>query len=102
MSAHPPARLIMTADTVGGVWSYATTLANGLAAAGCEVHLVTMGPPPSTDQRAAIAAPDVHLVVTDLALEWQDPAASDFARSGAMLLGLEEQLQPDLVHLNGY
>jgi glycosyltransferase involved in cell wall biosynthesis len=102
MSAHPPARLIMTADAVGGVWSYATTLANGLAAADCEVHLVTMGPPPSVHQTAAIAAPNVHLVVTDLALEWQDPAGNDINHSRALLLELEERLQPDLVHLNGY
>ena len=36
-------RVLMTADTVGGVWTYALDLARKLAGRGCEVTLATMG-----------------------------------------------------------
>ena len=42
-----PRRILMTADTIGGVWSYALELAQGLARHGVEVALATMGRVPS-------------------------------------------------------
>ncbi len=102
MNGREKFRVMMTTDAVGGVWSYATTLANGLAASGSEVHLVTMGPRPQPEQLAAITVPDVHVITTDLALEWQDPAGADFDRTAKWLRKLEHQLEPDLVHLNSY
>ena len=44
--SHPlPRKVLMTADTVGGVWTYAVELARGLADRGVEVALATMGAP---------------------------------------------------------
>jgi glycosyltransferase involved in cell wall biosynthesis len=102
MTGRAGVRVLITTDAVGGVWSYATTLANGLVASGCEVYLVTMGPQPQPDQIAATARPGVHVIPTDLALEWQDPAGEDFDRAAERLRKLERQLAPDLVHLNSY
>jgi len=43
--------VLMTADTVGGVWQYAIELAAALGARGLHVALATMGGPLSTAQR---------------------------------------------------
>jgi glycosyltransferase involved in cell wall biosynthesis len=95
--------VLMTADTVGGVWTYALELADALAPLGVEVSLATMGPIMSGDQRTAAEASavvDVH--ESDFALEWMADPWDDVDRAGTWLLGLEEQLRPDVVHLNGY
>jgi glycogen synthase len=96
-------RVLMTADAVGGVWDYALQLAEGLGAYGVEVTLATMGPRPRDDQRAAARAlPRLRLVESDYRLEWADHPWDDVARAGSWLLHLEAEVQPDIVHLNGY
>ena len=93
----------MTADAIGGVWTYALELAGGLGARGIEIHLATMGAEPSHAQRAqATAIPNLHLHVSSFALEWMDDPWADVERAGEWLLKLEHQLKPELVHLNNY
>ncbi|MCW2680225.1 MAG: a-glycosyltransferase, Glycosyltransferase Family 4-like protein [Frankiales bacterium] len=88
----------MTADTVGGVWTYCVELAHALDA---EVHLATMGRRMSDDQRSeAQVFATVH--ESDFPLEWQDDPWQGVDAAGVWLLGLERELQPDVVHLNGY
>jgi glycosyltransferase involved in cell wall biosynthesis len=94
--------ILMTADTVGGVWTYAAGLASALAGLGPNVCLVTMGPMPRTDQREMLSASAVQVIETDLALEWQDPEGKEISRARAVLGELERRIQPDLVHLNSY
>jgi glycosyltransferase involved in cell wall biosynthesis len=95
--------ILMTTDAVGGVWVYSTVLAQALAARGDRVTLVTLGPAPSEEQRAALARNSaVELVVTDLALEWMDPAGEDRRRAGETLLALAHERRPEVVHLNSY
>lgn len=95
-------RILMTTDTVGGVWTYATTLASALAGLGAEVYLVTIGPRPRADQRAMLSLPGVHLIESDLALEWQDPESNDLSPAEEFLARLERQIKPDIVHLNSF
>jgi glycogen(starch) synthase len=98
-----PRRVLMTADTLGGVWVYALELIEALAAYGIEVSLVTMGTRLSPDQRAQIARLDnVQLFETAYKLEWMDDPWSDVEASGRYLLELESQTSPDIVHINGY
>jgi glycosyltransferase involved in cell wall biosynthesis len=93
----------MTTDAVGGVWTFATSLATGAAANGCEVTLVSLGPRPSAEQlRPVVEVDGIRVVTTDLELEWKDPAGRDFARAEEQLLALARQFRPDLVHLNSY
>ncbi len=92
----------MTADAVGGIWTYATGLASELASGGAEIFLVTMGPRPRPDQRAMLSASNVHLIESELALEWQDPEALDLNRAQSYFKELEKLVAPDLVHLNGF
>jgi glycosyltransferase involved in cell wall biosynthesis len=82
-------RILLTTDTVGGVWTYALDLAGSLGEIGVETVLVTMGPPPCDAQRAAVASlAGVTLVETDAALDWlardPDTIASAAHRIGAV------------------
>ena len=104
MIPFPPRRhLLMTADAVGGVWVYASSLAQEMAKRGWTVTLVTLGPAPRPDQfLPLLACQDIELEITDLQLEWQDPRGQDRQRVLDYLGALEERLHPDIVHLNGY
>lgn len=101
----PPAlrKVLMTADTIGGVWTFAADLSAGLGAHGVEVTLFAMGGAPSDAQRAEIAAlPNVRLVATGHRLEWMRDSEADVVESGRALLHLAREVQPDVVHANGY
>jgi glycogen synthase len=90
------ATVLMTADTVGGVWRYAVELVRELDA---EVTLATMGAPLSPEQRAEAPC---RVEESSFALEWMDDPWEDVERAGEWLLGLAEEVRPDIVHLNGY
>lgn len=93
----------MTADTVGGVWTYALELADALAPHGAEVVLATMGRRLSDDQWTAVRRSSVAEVrESDHPLEWMDGCWPGVDAAGEWLLGLERDLRPDVVHLNGY
>jgi glycosyltransferase involved in cell wall biosynthesis len=93
--------ILMIADTVGGVWTYAAGLASSLAASGASVCLVTMGRLPRADQRQMLPA-SVQVIETDLALEWQDPEGRNFPEAHGFLGAIERRIKPDIVHLNSY
>ncbi|WP_259651903.1 glycosyltransferase family 4 protein [Variovorax sp. UMC13] len=96
-------RVMMTADTVGGVWSHALELASGLGRRGVQVALATMGSPISAMQRAELARlPSVTLHESSYRLEWMADPWADVRAAGEWLLRLERQWQPDLVHLNQF
>lgn len=98
-----PWRILMTTDTVGGVWDYSLELAAGLARFGVSTILATMGFPPSPGQRAqATAISGLTLVESEYRLEWMPDADLDVARASRWLLDLEKKCAPDLIHLNGY
>lgn len=103
MSAPPPSRVLMTADTVGGVWTFALDLCRELARRNVEVWLLSMGKLPDTAQQdEAGAIPNLRLVPTSYRLEWMQDCEDDVHRSGHLLLQLARELRPDVVHLNGY
>jgi glycogen(starch) synthase len=93
-----PYRLLLTADAVGGVWTYAADLARELTAFGVHVTLAVLGPPPSEERRRQL--PDgVDLVLTDLDLDWMNPEASG-AEAGRRLAEIASETSSDLIHLN--
>jgi glycosyltransferase involved in cell wall biosynthesis len=93
----------MTADAVGGVFSYAIELASALSARGVQIALATLGGPLSPEQqRAALAVPGLSLFASERRLEWMDEPWDDVARSGDWLLDLERKLRPDIIHLASY
>jgi glycogen(starch) synthase len=96
-------RVLMTGDTVGGVWTFTMELAEALGADGVEVVLAALGGPPSAEQRAeARRIANIDLLASDFKLEWMDDPWRDVEESGRWLLDLEEQYAPDLVHLNSF
>ncbi|HET6433087.1 glycosyltransferase family 4 protein [Dyella sp.] len=93
----------MSADAVGGVWSYAMELAAGLSAEGVEVLLAVLGPAPGEHQRRqAQAITGLTLACGDYPLEWMPGALPAQRAAGEWLLGLARDWQPDVVHLNHY
>jgi glycogen synthase len=93
----------MTADTVGGVWTYALELTRALQPYDVEVLLAIMGPSLSDSQRDdARSLPNLSLFKSNYKLEWMPDCWPDVKHAGDWLLHLENRLQPDLIHLNGY
>lgn len=97
-----PHRVLMTADAIGGVWTYALDLAAGLRECGVEVHLATMGGPLDAEPRQAAVRLGIPLHEGDYRLEWMEDAWDSVESAGRWLLDLEQTVRPDLVHLNGF
>jgi glycosyltransferase involved in cell wall biosynthesis len=100
----PPARhILMTTDAVGGVWTFATSLARALCQTGDRVTLITLGPAPRAEQLEPLArVKGLNIEITDLALEWMDPEGDDLHRATHVLRRLIARHRPDLVHLNSF
>jgi glycosyltransferase involved in cell wall biosynthesis len=92
-------RLLLTADTVGGVWQYATDLAGALVSQGVEPILATLGPSPTEAQRAAVAA-GVTLIDTYLPLDWLAETPRQARAAGRAIARLAAQVDADVVQLN--
>lgn len=98
-----PERVLMTGDCVGGVWTYALELVRGLKKYMVEVAFATMGAALTTAQRReAAAVSNLQIYESTFKLEWMDDPWDDLKRAGDWLLGLEQAISPDLVHLNTY
>jgi len=98
-----PRRVLMTADTVGGVWQYTTQLCRELSRRNVAVHLATMGALLSPTQQKEIARlPNVAVSESEYALEWMENPWGDVARASEWLWELEQTFEPDLIHFNNY
>jgi glycogen(starch) synthase len=96
-------RVLMTGDTVGGVWTFTLDLAEALGEKGVDVILAAMGGPLTDAQREEAAAiPNLRLMDAPYKLEWMNDPWRDVEESGRWVLGLEERFSPDIVHLNTY
>jgi glycogen(starch) synthase len=96
-------RILMTADTVGGVWTYSVELCLAYQSLGIQVGLATMGSPLSDRQHRTLSQiTSVVLFESSFKLEWMDQPWADVDRAGDWLLGLEQEFKPDVIHLNGY
>lgn len=95
-------KILMTTDTVGGVWNYSLTLCDALMRHGVEVTLATMGAALTRDQRDEISAVGVDYFESQFKLEWMDQPWEDLHRAGQWLLDLHRLVRPDLIHLNSY
>jgi glycogen synthase len=97
------ARVLMTADSVGGVWTFALDLAAALGRDGTGVDLAVMGAPLTPDQRAAAdRIPTLTTFEGAFKLEWMEDSRESVEAAGRWLLDLERARRPEVVHLNGY
>src|SRR5258708_37704326 len=95
--------VLMTADAVGGVWTYAFELASHLARLGVRTTLAAMGERLRPAQRSEVSrVPGLKVIEGDFKLEWMEDPWHDLATAGDWLLGLDERACPDAVHLYGY
>jgi glycogen synthase len=96
-------RVLMTTDTLGGIWTYAIELARVFCRHGVQVALATMGGSLSASQRVEVRSiSGLTAFESQCKLEWMDNPWQDIRRAGQWLLQLEEATQPDVVHLNSY
>ena len=95
--------VLMTADTVGGVWTYTRELVSGLIEQGIRVSLVSLGKLPSPNQTTWMdALPELDYRPTDYRLEWMQDSERDVEESSNYLESVIREVRPDLLHLNQY
>ena len=96
-------KILMTTDTVGGVWVYSLELCKALQKYGVQVHLAAMGQWPSEEQeKEAARLPNVLLYKSDYKLEWMQDPWDDVERARKWINSIYHTVLPDLVHLNNY
>ncbi|WP_139809971.1 glycosyltransferase family 4 protein [Sphingomonas azotifigens] len=101
MTRATPLRLLLTTDTVGGVWQYSIDLAGALADRGVETVLTQLGPAPSDAQRAeASAIPGLTFLETGLPLDWLSLGPAPVLAAGTEVGRLARLHGVDLVQLN--
>ncbi|RJQ87505.1 MAG: glycosyltransferase [Desulfobacteraceae bacterium] len=92
-------RVLITSDTVGGIWQYTIELAAGLKRLGVEPIIAALGAP---SPPGFLSIGNCSVFFFPCRLEWMQDPWEDVKRSGDWLLRLADHLKPDLVHINGY
>jgi glycogen synthase len=93
--------VLVTTDTLSGVWTYTRELVTGLVSRGLRVTLVSMGEIPLPQQTTwmdHLHGLEYH--PTAFRLDWMQEGEQDYADSSAFLTALVRELKPDLLHLN--
>jgi glycosyltransferase involved in cell wall biosynthesis len=92
----------MTADAVGGVWTYSLDLAAAFAHHGVSTILTILGPQPSEEQRReACAIAGLTLIETDLPLDWTCSDQREMSAAAAAVSALASEVDADIIHFNG-
>jgi glycogen synthase len=95
--------VLVTADTIGGVWTYIRELVTGLANVGVRVTLVSFGEIPAPRQTAWMdRLSGVDFRPTGFRLEWMQDAEHDIQVSSEYLASIVREVRPDILHLNQY
>ena len=92
--------ILMTADTVGGIWTYALDLGAALTRRGRRVTLAVLGPPPSDEQAADAAGRTLTLVAVGHQPDALVPNAIALRAAARALARLAAREKADLIHLN--
>jgi glycosyltransferase involved in cell wall biosynthesis len=96
-------RALVTADTVGGVWTYTRELVTGLSRRGFDITLVSFGNIPDASQREWIdALGNVDYRATAFKLEWMQDSDDDLKMSSEFLLDVIDETAPDVLHFSQY
>jgi glycogen(starch) synthase len=95
--------VLVTTDTLGGVWTYTRELVTGLANRDITVTLVSFGEIPTPDQTAWLnSLRRVDYRPTAFRLEWMQDSEEDLAASADYLLSIIAETSPDILHLNQF
>ncbi len=97
-------RVLLTSDSVGGVWTYTQELATGLLEAGCSVSLINVGPAPRSHQRVwctrlETAYPsDFSFNLAPAPLEWMQDNDGAFTQAAAFIEQSACNFRADVFH----
>jgi glycosyltransferase involved in cell wall biosynthesis len=95
--------VLITTDTVGGIWTYTQELVKALIGRGNAVTLVSVGKLPKPDQTSwAQSFDELDYRPTDYRLEWMEVAQRDIEESRSYLEMVVREVKPDILHLNQY
>lgn len=96
-------KIVMTTDTVGGVWNYSLELCRALLPHHVEVHLVSLGKDPSASQiREVKRLENTTLYPYPYKLEWMEDSSEDVKKTAWEVEQFCRMIRPDIVHLNNY
>lgn len=94
--------VLITADTVGGVWTYTRELACGLLNRGHRVTLVSFGRIPSPSQISWMQHSRLTYHPTAFPLEWMQDAQAGITESARYLQQIIFETKPDLLHFSQF
>ena len=95
--------LLVTTDTVGGVWTYARELVTEMSRRGIRVTLVSFGEIPGPRQTTWMDGLfGLDYRPTAFRLEWMRDSEDDLAASAEYLLAIVNEVKPDLLHLSQF
>lgn len=96
-------RILMTTDTVGGVWQYSLALVRGLVEMyGCKLLLICFGEPSEQDIRESVPSGEIEIESLPLKLEWMREDSDDIQKTLERVEKLADYWQPDLIHGNQF
>lgn len=101
-------RVLMTTDTIGGVWTFTKELASGLLSNGCAVALVSLGRMPSSSQQAWADEQSrrwgarFSLTSLNTPLEWMNNNQRAFSDAAPVLMRVTDEFDPDLLLSSQY
>lgn len=103
-------RLLITTDTIGGVWTFTSELTAGLLEIeeSCEITLVSLGRTPCREQLAWAemivdrARGRFRFLHTDCPLEWMPENAQAYSGARDLLLDCVRRFSPHLIHSNQF
>jgi glycogen(starch) synthase len=93
--------VLITSDTLNGIWTYTRELVSGLIGRGLRVTLVSFGEIPMPEQTAwmeRLQGLEYH--PTAFRLDWMQEGQQDFQDASAYLCSLVKDTKPDLFHSN--
>jgi glycosyltransferase involved in cell wall biosynthesis len=94
-------RVLVTADTFSGVWTFARELVSGLITQGAQVTLVSFGEIPLPHQTAwmdGLHGLEYH--PTAFRLDWMQEGEQDLRAAEEYLCAVVRDTRPDFLHLN--
>jgi glycogen(starch) synthase len=101
-------RILITTDTVGGVWTFAKQLSSELLARGVHVALVSVGRAPSDAQITSInalcaeAGKAFQFTASCAPLEWMEDNGRAYTDAAPLLLKVIEDFRADLILCNQF
>ena len=92
--------VLMTADAVGGIWTYALDLGAALVRRGDRVTLAVLGPAPDELRQSEATARGLAVIRMKHAPDWLANDEAAVHAAGASLARLARRERADLLHLN--